>query len=299
MGASRAFVALANAAAGSSTEDAVGAACEVLTGGGTCDVVRTEDEEGVDACIADLGDRELVVFGGDGSIHVAIARLDAAGVLGEVELAIVPLGTGNDLARTLGLPLDPAEAARVALEGTRRQLDLIELEDGRCAVNAVHGGVGAVAAERAADLKEGIGALAYPLGALSAGMAVDGWDVTVTVDGELVRPERGDALLMVAVGNGRTIGGGTELFPDADPGDGQLDVVVSHAVGPAARATYAIAMSRGTHPARPDVAVARGREIEVVGRSLPWNVDGELTGEVELRLIRVRPRAWTVRVPRA
>ena len=107
-------------------------------------------------------------------------------------------------------------------------------------------------------------------------MRAGGFDGQVLVDGTPVAPSDGDQALMVLVLNGRTIGGGHAFVPDATPDDGQLDVLVCHATGVAARAAFGVAVTRGTHLDRPDVAHARGRELVVRGPGLTWNVDGEL-----------------------
>ncbi len=245
---------LASAHAGSTEDDAVQAACAALGGP---ELVVTGTPEELDAALDRLDGRVLVVAGGDGSLHLVVRRLHARGELAGTDLGLVPLGTGNDLARALGLPLDPAEAARVVLDEPPRPLDLLLGDDGGIVVNAVHVGVGADAAQAAGRLKSRLGPLAYPLGALAAGLRSPGWRLRVTVDGELVSD---DKTLMVGVGNGRGIGGGTPLLPHALPDDGLLDVVVSTATGPLRRLRYGTALSRGTHLEAPQVVAARGHD---------------------------------------
>ena len=111
----------------------------------------------------------MVVCGGDGSVHAVVAALHRAGAAGP-PVGLIPLGTGNDLARALGLPLDPAAAARVVLDGRPRTLDLLVDDAGGMVVNAVHLGVGAEAARQAAALKPRLGRLAYLVGGVSAGL---------------------------------------------------------------------------------------------------------------------------------
>ena len=74
----------------------------------------------------------------------------------------------------------------------------------------------------------------------------------VEIDGEVVN-DVDRPVLMVAIGNGANVGGGTELNPDADPEDGRLDVMISRAVEPTAKVGYVIGLSRGTHDQRDDV----------------------------------------------
>lgn len=279
--------------------DRVDALAERL--GPAATVRRTHEPTDLDDAIADLDDRGLVVCGGDGSIHVAANRLVALDRL-DVAVALFPAGTGNDLAHTLELPTDVDAMVEVLTGGTVRSLDLLELGAGGShgvAVNAVHAGIGVDAAERSQDLPDRLGALAYPLGAMLAGVRAAGFTGEVRVDGEVLQPEVHDETLMVLVLNGRTIGGGHVFAPDADPGDGHLDVLVCHATGVAARAAFGVAVTRGTHLDRDDVAHARGRDVEINGPDLTYNVDGELWVDepIEHLTIRVRPAALAMLVP--
>jgi diacylglycerol kinase family enzyme len=281
---------LASAKAGSADADAVEAARSALAEAGECEPVTTATPEELDAALAGAGRRRVVVAGGDGSLHLVVSRLRARGELASADLALVPLGTGNDLARALGIPLDPVEAARLALSGTPRPLDLLVDDAGGVAVNAVHLGIGAEAAQRAARLKPRLGPLAYPLGAVAAGFRATGTRLRVEVDGRLVTDRR---VLMVGIANGPGIGGGTALHPDAVPDDGLLDVMVSTAVRPFARVGFGAALQAGTHLSSPHVRSARGREVVVTGGPVEVNSDGELgdtsTGR---RTWRVEPAAW-------
>lgn len=267
--------------------------------GAAASLRRTAGGDDLDAAIRTLDGAGLVVCGGDGSIHLAVNRLVAAGHLDDTTVALFPAGTGNDLAHTLALPWAADEMAALLRDPTRRALDLLQVGDDGVAVNALHAGIGVEAAERSQDLPARLGALAYPLGALLAGMAAEGFAGEVWVDDQPVRAQDDTATLMVLVMNGRTIGGGHAFVPDADPGDGQLDVVVCQATGVAARAAFGLAVTRGTHLDRDDVAVARGRAVRVVGRGLAWNVDGELWVDrpVDELTVSVRPGALRMVVP--
>lgn len=284
---------LASAHAGTAEDPAVSAALAVLAASAPTELVTTGTPDELDAALRRHDGRLVVVAGGDGSLHLAVARLRALGLLAQVPLALVPLGTGNDLARTLGLPLDPAEAAALALAHPARPLDLLVDDDGGVVVNAVHVGVGADAAMHAGRLKPRLGPLAYPVGALAAGARSRGWRLRVVVDGRVVADGHRRSL-MVGVGNGRGIGGGTELLPTAEPDDGLLDVIVSYATGPWARARYGAALSAGTHLADRDVRWARGRSVTISGDLVGVNADGELGDEAARRTWTVEPGAWSL-----
>jgi YegS/Rv2252/BmrU family lipid kinase len=292
------LVLVTNESAGGTADEAVAAALSVLSA--QADVRREVCAEpgDLDGVLDGLGDGEiLVVAGGDGSVHTAVAALRRRGTLDAGRpLGLVPLGTGNDLARTLGVPLDPADAARALLTGAARALDhVVDDEDG-VVVNAVHLGIGAEAAAKAAALKDRLGAAAYTAGSLAAGVRPGGWSLHVEVDGATVPVD--DEVLMVGVANGRSIGGGAELAPDASPDDGLLDVVVATSTGTLARLGFATSLRAGTHVERDDVLVVRGRSVTVTGEGFPVNADGELYGPVSSRTWTVHPAAWSVFVPR-
>jgi diacylglycerol kinase family enzyme len=287
---------LASAHAGSTEQEAVEAARAVLASAGPVEVVSTGTPEELDRALDSCGDRRLVVAGGDGSLHLAVSRLRARGELADRPIALVPMGTGNDLARALDLPLDPADAARLVLTGRHAPIDLLADDADGIVVNAVHVGLGAEAAESAGRLKPLLGLLAYPLGAVFAGLRSTGWRLRVEVDGTVLADDH-RRTLMVGIGNGPSIGGGTPLLPGALPDDGLLDVVVSRATGPLARVRYGTALRAGEHLTDPDVRWARGRSVTVSGERVGVNADGELGDEVLRRTWTVEPGAWSLLRP--
>ena len=287
---------LASAHAGSTEDEAIEAARAVLAEAGPVEVVSTATPEELDRALDACGSRSLVVAGGDGSLHLAVTRLRARGELAERPIALVPLGTGNDLARALDLPLDPAEAARLVLTGRHQPMDLLVDDVGGIVVNAVHVGIGAEAAASAGRMKPLLGLLAYPLGAVFAGLRSTGWRLRVVVDGKVLADDHRRAL-MVGIGNGPGIGGGTRLLPHACPDDGLLDVLVSRATGPFARARYAAALQAGTHLQDPEVRSARGRSVTISGEPVGVNADGELGDEITRRTWTVEPGAWSLLRP--
>lgn len=282
---------VANAAAGSTEDAAVGAAVAVLRGGGPVELVRSASPQELDGALDALDGRALVVAGGDGSLHLAVARLRARGQLGDVAVGLVPLGTGNDFARGVGIPLEPSAAARALLSPDPRAVDLLVTDSGEVVVNAAHAGLGAAAARRSEKLKPRLGPVAYPLGALIAGVRETASALTVTLDGEVVsdRPT-----MMVGVCNGPSIGGGTLLAPGALLSDGLLDLVVVTATGLRARATFARALRAGTHLKRGDVAHHRGVRVEIAGTPVHHDLDGEITDRRRSASYRLEAGAWTL-----
>src|SRR5687768_3124147 len=117
---------IANAGAGTSSEEAQDTALDVLREHLDVTLVTTSSQDQLKGALADHRDaRTVVVLGGDGSLHAVVAALHAAGRLADVAVGLVPLGTGNDFARTLDLPTDPAQAAEVVTAGEEKSLDLI------------------------------------------------------------------------------------------------------------------------------------------------------------------------------
>jgi diacylglycerol kinase (ATP) len=180
------------------------------------------------------GAEVVVAAGGDGTVRAVAERLAQGGA---AELAIVPLGTGNLLARNLDVPLgDLGGALTRAFEGRSRAIDLgwITTDVDGAKVRqafAVIAGIGIDAhmiAETDDDLKSKVGWLAYveSLGrALSASEVVG---IEIAVDGST--PERTEAHTLL-VGNCGTLQGGIALLPDADPSDGELDLLLLSAEG--------------------------------------------------------------------
>jgi diacylglycerol kinase family enzyme len=237
----------------------------------------------------------VVAAGGDGSIHGLAAALHARGELDRWTVGLLPMGTGNDLARNLNIPLDPEGAARLLLDGTPRDLDLLVDEDGGVVLNAVHVGIGAVAARSATRFKPYLKAAAFPLGAVLAGLRESGWRLRVCADGEPVQEGR---FLMVALSNASGIAGGAaQLADDGHPADGRLELVVSAATGPFARVGYAFGLRRGTHRRRDDVVHTTARNVTVTGEEFLVNSDGEVSGPYTHRSWTLREHGWRLITP--
>jgi YegS/Rv2252/BmrU family lipid kinase len=288
---------LANANAGTAETRAIEKARATLEGGGAdVECEDTGSAEDLERVLSDVGDRMLVVAGGDGSIHHAVKMLHRKDPrsLQEQPIGLIPLGTGNDLAKGVGIPTDPVEAAKVVLTGRARLLDLIVTDHDDVVVNAAHAGLGAEASAVSAGMKASLGPLSYPLGALIAGVREAAWDLHVSVDG---RPIHEGRTLMVGIANAPCIGNGTSLCPLAKPDDGLLDVVVVSAGGPAARISFGVALRTETHLDRDDVRHIRGTSVSISGDRVAHVLDGELLGELRSCVYTVRPGAWNLITP--
>ena len=219
------------------------------------------------------GAERLAVAGGDGSIGPAAAAAGAAGV----PLAVIPCGTANDFASHLGI-VDVEQACELAANG--RQVEQMELSrvGGRPFVNVAGAGLAPAAAEEAAGLKEKLGALAYPVGAVGAGLNMDPLHCAVRADGELVFD--GDAW-QVSIASSGAFGGGSSLL--ANTSDGKLDLVVIEHGSRARLLKHAYGLRVGVVEDQSGVLSHRAKTIELAmdpGESI--NVDGELIAAREL-----------------
>ncbi|PJJ57290.1 YegS/Rv2252/BmrU family lipid kinase [Mumia flava] len=287
---------VANATAGSADDEVLDSAVGLLRARGDVDVVRTGGPDELQAALRERPAVDVVVAaGGDGSLHALIAALHTLDRLGDVVVGLLPLGTGNDFARTLGLDEDPLTVAAAMLDADPVPLDLAVDDDGGVVVNALHVGVGAEATRAAEPLKKWLGPLGYPVGALRRGLFGPARTMTVAVDGRVL--DGGDDVIQVAVGVGRFVGGGTPLLPEADPTDGLLDVTISHAARFGRRVAYGLKMLRGTHTRLRDTVSVRAREVTISGRDLVWNVDGETGDGLRERTWRLQHGAYRMLVP--
>jgi diacylglycerol kinase (ATP) len=290
------LLAIANADAGTSSDEAITQVMNALGDAYDAEIVHTASPDQLeDVLAARPGLDVVVVLGGDGSLHAVVEALHAAGRLGDVTVGLVPLGTGNDFAATLGLPDDPAQAAAVIVDGRRRRVDLLLDEEQRVVVNAAHIGIGAEATAAAAPWKKALGPPGYAIGAVLSAFSTPGARLEVRVDGEAVLPR--SPIIQVAVGNGRYVGGGTALLPDADPFDGRLDLAVSYAAPLARRLAYAWHLRRGEHHRSDDVVYRQGIHVSVRGDALRCTSDGELSGPSPIHSWRIEPGALRVFVP--
>ena len=276
---------VANANAGTLEQEALEEALAVLRRTAEVEVRQTGDPTELDDILGAAGHGTVVAAGGDGSLHAVVNALHRLERLGSTRLGLVPLGTGNDFARGVGIPLDPCDAAELIATGGTCPTDLILADDGLVVVNNVHLGVGAQASRAAAKWKSRLGRLGYVIGALAAGLKPDFIRVTVTVDGEPLFP--GGHVAQVAIGNGPAVGGGTELIPGADTTSGHLLVIVSRTVGPLSRLVYLARLTGGSHHLMKEVSRVHGKEVTVEGDDFWVTSDGELSGPH-------RRRSWTV-----
>jgi YegS/Rv2252/BmrU family lipid kinase len=227
----------------------------------------------------------VVALGGDGLLRPLAGALKGT----ESALALIPCGRGNDLARVLGVPTDPAEAARTAVEGSERLLDVANVE-GTPFMGIASFGFDSDANRIANDAKLVKGNAVYVYAALRALAAWKPAKFTVTVDGE----RHQFTGYSVAVGNSKAYGGGMFILPHAELDDGKLDVMLSKDTSKLRCLIELPKVFKGTHVGSEHVEFLRGEEIEVTSdRPFAIYADGDPIGatpaimRVERRCLRV------------
>ena len=287
---------ITNADAGSTDTENVEKALAVLRDAADVEVCATSNPGELDGVLHRRGSRRVVVAGGDGSLHAVVAALHRRHELDDVVLGLIPLGTGNDFARGTGIPLDPEEAARVVVKGDVRPVDLIVDCVGNVVVNNVHVGAGAQASRKASKWKKRLGRVGYPIGAAMAAVNPPFVRLRIEVDG-VEEADFAHPILMVAIGNGPTVGGGAEITPEADPEDGRVDVMISFAIGPLARIGWLRGFRKGEHHEREDVKYLRASTVSVSGQDFYCSADGEVYGPEHHRTWHVERGALRMALP--
>ena len=268
-----------------------GAALDALRAGGA-ELVQPPvgTREDIDAAIrASIGTVDLIVLGGgDGTMNAAAAALLET----QIPFAVLPLGTANDLARVLGIPADPIQAAKVALAGRRNRIDLGRANDHLFFNIATIGLSARLARAMDKQTKKRFGALAYPLTVARIGL---GRPFHATI-----RSDQGNLELdaiQIAVGNGRYHGGGIVVHEAAAIDDRLLHL---YALAPQSVGSLLAKLPwllRGRHEITSGVETLTATAFDVTtSEPLPVNTDGELTTHTPVRF-SVIPEAVEVCVP--
>lgn len=212
----------------------------------------------------------VVVAGGDGTVNAAANAVAAI----DRPLGILPFGTANDLAHTLGLPIDAAAAAAVVTAGATRHIDLGRVND-QVFLNAASLGLPVIVTEQQDPvLKRRLKSLSYVVATVKAVRATRRFTVWITVDG--VREEH--KAIQVTVGNGVRFGGGMRVGRDGAIDDGILDVFSIEADRLVDLVRIAPAIRFGFQEEDPNIHTYRGRDIRLeTRRTMPVSTDGEIT----------------------
>jgi diacylglycerol kinase (ATP) len=228
--------------------------------------------------------------------------VNGAVLAGDVELAVLPRGTGKDFIRSLRIPSGLSAALDVARDGRPRAIDIGRAsyrswdgsEGSAYFANFAGAGISGAIARRANVTSKALGGKVSFLAATLAVFA--SWkssDVTMQVDGE----RRSGPMFEVLAMNGDYAGGGMWVTPDAEPDDGRLDVLLIGDVTKADLARTLPKIYRGTHLPHPKAELLRGRLVTVDSpEPLPVELDGEQPGTTPVRF-EIVPAALRLRVP--
>lgn len=241
---------------------------------------------------AEAGEQAIVAVGGDGTVHeVANGMLDASNARSPSApaLGVLPVGTGNDFAKLIDGTGDPLRLYNAFESGAIRRFDAGRVRwDGgeHWVINAA--GLG-IDVEVVRQVEKGLklpGFAGYLVGLLRALVRYRALAVTVRVDGSEDRLR----VMMVAAANGRCVGGGFHLCPDARPDDGRFDVCIIRRLGPLGIARTLPRVLRGTHGKLSTVIMRRGTQVEIEidePKPLVFQLDGELHEAASTRRLRI------------
>jgi YegS/Rv2252/BmrU family lipid kinase len=265
---------------------------QVLEAGGIVSVAHQFDDEA--QMMTAMRQRHpetdrIIIGGGDGTLNSALESV----LESELPLGVLPMGTANDLARTLEIPFEPAEAAEVIVRGRTVRIDLGWV-NGRHYFNVANVGLATnVSKTLTTEMKQRWGVLAYPLAMYNAYRINRPFKARIVCDGQKHRMKS----IQIAIGNGRHYGGGLTIRNDAFIDDQRLDF---YSIEP--QSTWKLlkslpAIVRGTFRQGDMVRLMDGQEIEVTtDRTMPVETDGEEVTETPA-LFRVKHAALPIFVP--
>jgi lipid kinase YegS len=221
--------------------------------------------------MARRGADRILAVGGDGTVNEVVNGVMGTGWEGAV--GVIPLGTANDLAASLGVPAELSGALAAVMAGTPRRVDVGRV-NGRYFLNVSTGGFGAEAAEEAAaEAKRLLGPWAYVVTGVKKFVELKPSRARFTTpSGTLYDGE----LLLFAVGNGKQTGGGNRVTPRAELDDGELDILIVPAMARMDFLSLIPDIRAGTHLDNPEVRYYRASRLRVESESeLSVNADGE------------------------
>jgi diacylglycerol kinase (ATP) len=240
------------------------------------------------------GPDALVVVGGDGMVHLALPAVVGTGT----PLGVIPAGTGNDQAREYGWPRkSPERAADVIADGHTRAIDLgrAVTADGRetCFGSVLATGFDSLVSDRTNRMRWPHGRTRYNVAMLAEFVNLRPLPFVLTfAEGRVTERD----LLLVAVGNTRSYGGGMRICPGADPGDGLLDVTIGAAAPRRQVLRQMPRVYRGTHVRQRQVEVVRTTGLRIESPGINAYADGDYLGPLPVD-VTVLPAAARLLVP--
>jgi len=258
------------------------------------------------AAAADLGHDRVDAVGGDGTVQEVINGLLSSGVGsdgGPPALGVIPAGRGNDLARSVHLPIDPMACLPIALGATMHPFDVgrARSSDGSQRYFGAAGGVGfdaevayTMAVHRRFWMR---GEAGYFLGTLNELRRYHNSELQVTIIGDGDDRVVSQRFLFVAFANGPYYGGGMQICPNAETDDGWLDVCLVGDLSRLAALKELPGIYQAKHLKNPKVEIVQARTVRIEGdASTRVHLDGEPFGKVPVE-VTLLPGAVSVAVP--
>jgi diacylglycerol kinase (ATP) len=220
----------------------------------------------------------FVAAGGDGTLNELVNSVARSRQARETRIGIAPVGTGNDFARTLGLPTALRDNIQILNDPVAvvRQIDLVRVKADRIRyfVNVAAGGFSGMISEKLTRrIKQSWGPLAYLRGAAAALPKLHSYPAEIVLDDAT---RFSGKIYNVIVANGRYAGGGVPVAPEADPTDGLLDVILIPRLPGAELAVIATEILLGKHLSNRDIIHRRATQIAIRSRSrMFFSIDGE------------------------
>ncbi len=238
----------------------------------------------------------IVVVGGDGTLHEVIRGLLDGRTRCERPIGLIPLGTGDDFARGVGIPLNNLEAAlEIVTRGRTRWFDAARIGD-RSFLNGFGAGFDAQVARTVKTTPKGLpGSLRYLLAIIQELSALEPRYAKVFADDMLVHD---NPALLIAVMNLKGYGGGLKINPNANGFDGLLEIVIGGRFSKLGTLGILPQLAQGKHLGHQEVQVFQAKKIRLEWRDImPAHVDGELLEPARVFELAVLPEAISIFMP--
>lgn len=236
----------------------------------------------------DAGLDGVLVVGGDGALHGVLDHVADS----DLVFGLIPAGTGNDTARSLGIPVKDVDAAvDLIIAGNVRTIDLARADEAYVAT-VVASGFDSKVNERANEMTWPRGNMRYNIAMVAELRAFEPLPFTLVLDGKTIEREA----MLVAVGNGPSFGGGLRICEGAKLDDGLLDVVVINPVSKPKLLRVFPKLYRGTHITLPEFERHLVKEVTLLSPGIVAYGDGERLGPLPMTT-RIQPGALRVFAP--
>ncbi len=216
----------------------------------------------------------VVSVGGDGTVNEIIQGI----VNSDIKLGIIPAGSGNDLARSIGIPKDIHSALSLILESNVRKVD-VGRANGKYFINVAGIGFDVEVLKQLESIRKYFsGTLAYVLSVLKTLISYKFMNVILILDDQQIERE----ILVLAIGNGKYYGGGMMITPSALVDDGYFDICIINKLSKLRILKLFPTIFKGTHVNEPEVECFRAKRVKIVSEDISVNCDGEIIGQTPI-----------------